>query len=330
MNLSGIFPFGDGRHGLSWRTGINAVLRSWCPAAPLGRPRRRSWPFAFALWLVAGLFTVASGRSIQAGVKGAAGCHGKERMVLIPAGTFILGSDAEERLLGYALSEEARRYRWFEVEPPREMIWLPDYLIDRCLVTNRDYQAFIKATGHRSPFISRGDYVRQGFLVHDYEKEVTRFLWRGDASPKGVDDHPVVLVSVADAESYCRWRGRQVGRDLRLPTEEEWEKAARGDDGRYFPWGNEWDPAKVNSAARGPSFTTPVGAYQGGRSPYGLYDMAGNVFQWTSSKLTDGRQILKGCSWDDEGGLCRAAFRHGRPPSSRHILIGFRCAGDAP
>jgi formylglycine-generating enzyme required for sulfatase activity len=132
-------------------------------------------------------------------------------------------------------------------------------------------------------------------------------------------------MSAGDAEAYCRWRHPT----LRLPTEAEWEKAARGDRGSIFPWGDAWDPARLNSEASGVGGTTPAGRYASGVSPYGMLDAGGNVFQWTSSTLADGRRVLKGCAWDDEPGLCRPAFRHGRPAASRHILIGFRCAGPA-
>ncbi|MBI4241814.1 MAG: SUMF1/EgtB/PvdO family nonheme iron enzyme [Candidatus Rokubacteria bacterium] len=153
---------------------------------------------------------------------------------------------------------------------------------------------------------------------------MTRYLWRDEHPPDGRADHPVVLVSAADVEAYCRWRHPE----FRLPTEAEWEKAARGDRGWIFPWGNRWDPDRLNSAMRGPGGTTPVTRYPAGASAYGLFDAVGNVFQWTASTM-DGRRVVKGCAWDDEPGLCRPAFRHGRPADSRHILIGFRCAWTA-
>jgi toxoflavin biosynthesis protein ToxD len=243
-------------------------------------------------------------------------------MVPVTAGKFWMGSDTAERHRASSLSSAAvREARWFDAEWPRRRIALPAFCVDRFLVTQTQYAAFVAATGHRSPGITRADYRRQGFLVHDYDREVTRYVWRSGAPPVQLGQHPVVLVSAADGESYCRWR--EPG--ARLPTEAEWEKSARGADGRIFPWGGTWDPTRLNSAASGRAGTSPVDRYPTGASPYGLFDSVGNVFQWTASVLEDGRQVLKGCGWDDEPGLCRPAFRHGRAPDSRHILIGFRC-----
>ncbi|MBI4390783.1 MAG: SUMF1/EgtB/PvdO family nonheme iron enzyme [candidate division NC10 bacterium] len=251
-------------------------------------------------------------------------------MVLIPAGLFIMGSDAAERAWAYgASSAVARQARWYDDEPGR-VVSLPAFRIDRFLVTHAQYRAFVRATGHRAPGIRKEEYLAQGFLVHDYDAVVTRFLWQGGATPPALEDHPVVLVSAEDAEAYCGWRGTLEGRALRLPTQEEWEKAARGTDGRWFPWGMTWDARRLNSAEAGPLFTTPVTAYPQGQSFYGMFDAAGNVFEWTASRYADGRRVMKGAgSWDDEAGICRPAARHGRPSGSRHILLGFRCAGAA-
>ena len=241
----------------------------------------------------------------------------------VPAGRAIVGSDAAERDAAYAASSAAtREARWFDDELPRREVWLPAFCLDRTLVTQHDYAAFVAATGHRIPGISKQAYQTQGFLVHDYDRGVRPYLWRDRRPPRGLEDHPVVLVDTNDAETYCRWRGPNLG----LPTESQWEKAARGGDGRRFPWGGAWDPTRLNSAERGPGGTTTVTRHPTGSSPYGMLDAAGNVFQWTSSSLADGRRVLKGCAWDDEQSLCRPAFRHARPASSRHILIGFRCA----
>jgi formylglycine-generating enzyme required for sulfatase activity len=259
---------------------------------------------------------------LQAMLLGVSACP--PGMLEVPAGRFIMGSDAAERAAAYALSSAAtREARWFDAELPRHEVWLPAFCVDRALVAQRDYATFVAATGHRVPGISEQDYQAQGFLVHDYDREVRPYLWREGRSPRSREDHPVVLVDTADAEAYCRWRGPKLG----LPTESQWEKAARSGDGRRFPWGDAWEATRLNSGERGPGGTTAVTRHPSGASSYGMLDAAGNVFQWTSSSLADGRRVLKGCAWDDEQSLCRPAFRHGRPGSSRHILIGFRCAG---
>jgi formylglycine-generating enzyme required for sulfatase activity len=233
-----------------------------------------------------------------------------------------MGSDIRERGLARSLSSAATvSADWFAAELPRQRAETDGFCLDRLLVTHARYAEFVRKAGHREPGISRAEYERQGFLVHDYETSVTRYLWQAGAPPPGLTEHPVVLVSAADAEAFCRWQHPEG----RLPAEAEWEKAARGPEARIFPWGNGWDPARLNSAARGPYMTTPAGRYPAGASPYGVLDAVGNVFQWTATALSDGRRVLKGCAWDDDAGLCRPAFRHGRPPGSRHILISFRC-----
>jgi len=250
---------------------------------------------------------------------------GNERLALIPAGLFWMGSDAKERAHAYRIGgEAARRYRWFDAELPRRRVRLGAYAIDRYLVTNEDYQRFIQQTGHRAPSISEEEYQRQGYLVHPYE-HVKAYLWHERRHPDGRGRHPVVLVSLDDARAYADWLSEDVRRRFRLPTEAEWEKAARGTDGRYFPWGNRWRPELANAEYR-VGGTSEVGSYPAGASPYGCFDMAGNVFEWTTSELADGKAVMKGGgSWDDQPGICRAAARHGRIKGARHILFGFRC-----
>jgi len=252
-------------------------------------------------------------------------CPGGPGQVLIPAGVFWMGSDANERSLANRLSSpETVAADWFSAETPRYRAKSEAFCIDRHLVTQEQYLDFVTRTHHGVPGISHADYRRQGFLIHDYT-EWTTYFWKGRVPPHDRLDHPVVLVSAHDARAYCRWR-HPAGR---LPSELEWEKAARGTDGRIFPWGDSWDPERLNSAARGPQGTTPVGRYAAGVSPFGILDAVGNIFQWTDTQLASGVRVLKGCAWDDDAGLCRPAARHGRPASSRHILIGFRCAGRA-
>ena len=247
------------------------------------------------------------------------------KMVFIPAGKFIMGSDEKEKEFAYNLDGgTTRKYGWYDIEV-KKTFYLEEYCIDQTLVTNDEYLKFVKETTHRFPFISPGNYQKQGFLVHPY-KEVRPFLWSDKGYPNGLGKHPVVLVSIDDASKYCKWKGSKLKKDFRLPTEEEWEKAARGTNGRYFPWGNQWDPARLNSWKGGPYFTTEIDKYPGGKSPYGLLDAAGNVFEWTTSTFPNRKHVVKSCSWDDSPGICRPAARHGRPSQSRHILIGFRCS----
>lgn len=253
-------------------------------------------------------------------------CHFDSQKVYMPAGEFWMGSTSEEREFAYRLDKEVTRsYAWYESEA-RKKATTGAFWIDRYPVTNSEYKKFIDETGRTAPFISPEAYQRQGFLVHPYDK-VKEFLWREESFPSGRQDHPVVLVSVDDTMSYCSWTGKKTKRKSRLPTEVEWEKAARGTDGRFFPWGNEWQPDYLNSGERYGT-TTPVNRFPRGRSPYGIYDTVGNVFEWTASQWDEKSFVLKGCSWDDLPGTCRAAMRHGRPRQSKHILIGFRCVSD--
>lgn len=258
-------------------------------------------------------------------------------VVEIPAGAFIAGSDSAERETAYRLDEAAygspltREQRWYAAEQPRARARTAAYAITATPITNRQYAAFIAATGHRLPDVDKATWATYG-LIHPYER-TRRSAWSKGRPPAGREDHPVVLVSQSDAQAYAAWLSRRSGRVWRLPTELEWEKAARGVDGRHFPWGNDFDPARLNSHDAGPFDSTPVGRYRAGASPYGMLDAAGQVFEWTATAADPGRALVKGGSWDDQGcGVCRPAARHGRPVGIKHILIGFRLVreiGDA-
>jgi len=168
-------------------------------------------------------------------------------MVHIPAGPFWMGKDD--------FDPDAKDW-----EKPRHQVNLSAYWIGKYPVTNREYQAFVRETGHRVP-------------SH----------WSGNQYPDGEGAHPVVYVYWQEAVDYCAWLSRKTGTLYRLPTEAEWEKAARGTDGRVYPWGNLWNAAKCNSSEGGAKGTTPVGQYApAGDSPYGCADMAGNVWEWCS------------------------------------------------
>ncbi len=247
----------------------------------------------------------------------------------IPAGPFIAGSDRAEREAAYRLDEAAyghsltREGKWYESERRRKAIEIGAFRITKTLITNAQYASFVGETGRRAPDVDRSTWAGYG-LIHPFGR-TRRHAWQTGKPPPGRLDHPVVLVSHDDALAYARWLSRRTGKTWRLPSETEWEKAARGPDGRRFPWGDDFKPALLNSHDLGPFDTVPVGRHPNGNSPYGLVDPAGQVFEWTSTKNGETRFIVKGGSWDDKGcGVCRPAARHSRPATLKHILIGFR------
>ncbi len=254
--------------------------------------------------------------------------------VAIPAGSYIAGSDRAEREAAYRLDEAAyhhsatRKRRWYEDEAARGKRTTAAYAITRTLITNAQYAAFVRATGRRAPDVDAATWA--GYrLIHPYSR-TRRHAWAGARPPPGRHDHPVVLVSHTDASAFAAWLGRVTGAAWRLPTEAEWEKAARGAGGGRFPWGRGFDPMLLNSADAGPFDTIPVGSFKAGASPYGMLDGAGQVFEWTATSAGKGRYTVKGGSWDDKGcGICRPAARHSRPAGLKHILIGFRLVREA-
>ncbi|WP_136657216.1 SUMF1/EgtB/PvdO family nonheme iron enzyme [Nitratireductor sp. XY-223] len=279
---------------------------------------------AALFWLLAVSLVVAPA--------GSANAFNAPDSVTIPAGPFIMGSDAEERETAYRLDEAAyghsvtRERGWYDHERQRS-VDLQTYRIFSTPVTNADYSLFLKETGHPPPSVGREEWDGYG-LIHPYER-ARPYIWKSAEPPTGREDHPVVMVSYDDTLAYAFWLNGKTGANWRLPTEAEWEKAARGPDGAYFPWGNDFDPALLNSHDAGPFATMPVGRFPDGASPYGLLDAAGQVFEWTATPAGEGRHIVKGGSWDDKGcGVCRPAARHSRPDSIKHILVGFRLVSD--
>ena len=220
------------------------------------------------------------------------------RMVLIPAGPF-------------------------DAEADRHVATLPAYRIDLLPVTQGAYAEYVATGAARPPTMDERTWKVQGFQ-QDFATEVARFVWRDGRPPAGREDHPVVLVSWRDADGYCRWRGR------RLPTAAEYEKAARGESGLAYPWGNAFDPRRLDSAVGGPRDTVAVGSFPDGASPYGVLGLAGNAFEWTSTPWREpSKMTVKGSAWDDFAGVGRGASAHGRRVDARHVIVGFRCAARA-
>ena len=172
-------------------------------------------------------------------------------MVLIPAGSYPMGVPTGDRDGG-------------RDEYPRHVIEIDPFYIDKYEVTNARYLEFVKATNHRVP---------------QNPKNPTRNLWEGIGIPASLADRPVINVDWSDADAYCTWAGR------RLPREAEWEKAAKGNNDWRFPWGNV-EPTdghlNFNQKWVGEKTLMPVGSYEKGKSPYGVYDMAGNVWEWVN------------------------------------------------
>ena len=225
-------------------------------------------------------------------------------MILIPAGEFLMGSNPQK-------DKHAR-----DNEQPQHTLYLPDYYIAKTPVTNAQYAAFVETT------------------VRDQPQH-----WIAGKPPRGKEDHPVWGVLWYDAVTYCRWLSQVTGKSYCLPSEAEWEKAARGTDGRIYPWGNQWDAQRCNSEEGGQGGTTPVGVYPEGASPFGALDMAGSVWEWTGSLyelypyspgdgLEDpkarGDRVVRGGSWFNDKRFVRCAYRNGIRPGNRDVSVGFR------
>jgi serine/threonine-protein kinase len=225
-------------------------------------------------------------------------------MVYVPAGEFLMGSGDSDTMAG---SEET----------PPHMVYLDSFWIDRTEVTNAQYTRCVQAGVCKVP------YMKLSFTRSSYYDNPS------------FNDYPVIYVSWNDAKIYCEWAGK------RLPTEAEWEKAARSGTGSFWPWGNDWDASKANAEGR-IGDTTAVGKYPTGASPYGALDMAGNVSEWVADWYSEnyysvspkdnptgpssGRyRVLRGGSWDYDRKHVRAASRNSQSPDERGYNIGFRC-----
>ncbi|MDD5370660.1 MAG: SUMF1/EgtB/PvdO family nonheme iron enzyme [Anaerolineaceae bacterium] len=244
-------------------------------------------------------------------------------MILVPSGECWIGT-SEEQMKQLVLVEDWAR-DWldndlFQVEQPDHQLSLPAFEIARYPVTNEEYYQFVLETSYRIP---RG--------------------WTGLRFLEGQGLHPVTWVSWRDTQAYLDWVNESTNNTFRLPTEVEWERSARGDDRRVYPWGTAFDSWRCNTVESGKRWTAEVGSYSpGGDSPFGVEDMVGNVWEWTSSLLRpypyngedgredhepgSGKRVVRGGAWYYSKKLARCSVREGLNIDYLSGSLGFRLA----
>ncbi len=245
-------------------------------------------------------------------------------MVYVPEGEFTMGKDADVAMEWCQKLFGSCDRRFFVVEEPPHEIYLDAYWIDQTEVTNKMYSLCVEAGKCDAP---------------DYDKPYNGSNYYGNPN---YDDFPVTYVAWNDAKVYCNWAGNEIS-SVRLPTEAEWEKAARGTDERTYPWGEEIDCQKANYSSECMGNTSRVGSYESGKSPYGAYDMAGNVMEWVADLFSGTYysvsspnnpqgsvegiyHVLRGGSLDRGPIMARSTDRYWLIPSVSSSDIGFRCA----
>jgi formylglycine-generating enzyme required for sulfatase activity len=243
------------------------------------------------------------------------------KMIVIPGGEVSIGLEPDQidpvvrRLAHLGIVQS-----WIAKEVPRHTVPLRAYAMARFPVTNAEYRAFLNATGHCELPSS----------------------WNFRRYPAERANHPVYTVSAAAADAYAAWLAKCTGRAFRLPTEAEWEHAAAGPQACEYPWGDSFDPALCNTAECGLLDTSPVGAFVGGESPFGLCDMGGNVEEYVADDYAPwpggtmvadhlvqihGRyRVARGGGFSRFGDLARTRRRHGHNPRSATYAMGFRLA----
>ncbi|CAG0992114.1 gamma-glutamyl hercynylcysteine S-oxide synthase [Anaerolineales bacterium] len=246
------------------------------------------------------------------------------QMARIPEGKFLMGSTLLQAQT--VLEEESGNSEdwkeWIGWEQPQHIVELSEYFIGKYPITNREYQAFLRDVKCSPPY-----------------------GWNGDQFPTDKGSHPVVYVSWDNAVAYCKWLSGKTSKPYRLPTEAEWEKAARSEDGRTYPWGNEFDPEKANTDEANIGGTSDVGKFSPqGDSPYGCADMIGNVWEWCADavekngnkkrKVADDQEttlqnslyVVRGGSFYRAKGIARCASRTANLPHLVGEAKGFRVA----
>src|SRR5215208_5166586 len=246
---------------------------------------------------------------------------GEDEMVLISAGEFTMGRSAKDEFTScQERSQDCQRSAFMDEEPVHHVV-LDAFSIDKNEVMNTLYKACEDQGACTPPQESNSN---------------TQASYYGNPT---FDEYPVIYVTWDQARTYCEWRG------ARLPTEAEWEKAARGTDARTYPWGEKIDETFANfNYSVGD--TSAVGSYEDGKSPYGVYDMAGNVWEWVADWYSDtyygrspaenppgpasgGMRVLRGGSWGLVGLSVSTSYRYARDPAESGPDLGFRCAKDA-
>jgi formylglycine-generating enzyme required for sulfatase activity len=218
-------------------------------------------------------------------------------MVLVPAGPFVYGANQKE-VKKIVVSLKSPMAEIFETELPRSTKNLPSFYVDRYEVTNGQYSRFVRETKHRESRYARSPQLNG-------------------------ERQPVVGVGWGDAEAYCSWAGK------RLPSEEEWEKAARGSDGRTWPWGSQADDARYNGRKQANYAPVNVGSFPSGDSPYGVSDMAGNVWEMTSGTWEGKSKAMRGGSFLNRLSEVRVTVRWASSNEDRGATwLGFRCVMD--
>ena len=246
-------------------------------------------------------------------------------MVRVPQGEFLMGDNAGD--------EDAR---------PAHPVTLAAYDVGIYEVTNEEYARFVKGTGYRPPGIYALPSAVTPERADAFRKLGAKFAWNGALAPAGMEKHPVVLITFEDAVAYAAWLSKETGAIYRLPTEAEWEKAARLGALGKRPWGDDIDPSRANYLLRAEdketSSTKPVGSYK--PTPAGLYDIIGNAWEWVSDyyapypktaasdpsgPATGTQRIVRGGAWlDNDVALLVLTHRHEAPADIYSYSIGFR------